>query len=68
MSNTEWRTSQANFQGYVKAKLEGISELLKAVDTQTDKNTKDIAMLKGWGLAVAGIVGSVGGIVSRWFK
>lgn len=64
MSNGRWNVSKAEFQGYVRAKLESLDKNWE----QTNKNTKDVAIIKGWVAGIGIVAGAVGGFVGRFFK
>lgn len=67
-NNTEWKISQAKFQGFVKAKLEGIESSLKINSEQTNKNTESIATIKGWAAVLGGLAGALSGFIGRFWK
>lgn len=63
------------FQGYVKASLESIKLDLQEIKNQQprcmlrfENLEKEQSKLKGIYLGIAGIIGAIAGIVSRWFK
>ena len=68
MVNNRWNANKAEFQGYVKAKLEDIGKGLEENWKHTSKNTQDIAKVKGMAATFGAISGLVGGFIGRFLK
>lgn len=74
-----WRVSQDRFQGYVKAKLEGIeyqmidmkkchSECRVEMLEKTQNNAKQITDMKIKTLSLGAVLGGIGGFIGGLFR
>ena len=65
--NETWKVSTAKFQGYMKAKMEDITEQLKGIDV-LDKRVDKIETKLGFYAGIAAALGATSGFVASFLK